>query len=68
MPNGRRAPRSDSLLAVVIHNLDVVAIRVEDVRGVVAIVVAGPLTRLAVASVSGCGRARVEPAHIIVFA
>ena len=63
---GRRAPRADALLAVVIHNLDVVAIGVEDVRGVVAIVVAGPLTRLAVASVSGRDRVCVEPAYVVV--
>jgi hypothetical protein len=49
---------------VVSDDFDVVAVGVERARGVVA----GALTRLAVASVSPCGRVRVEAAYIVVFA
>jgi hypothetical protein len=55
-------------LAVVVDDFDVVAVGVEYVRGVVAVVVAGPLTRFAVAAVSGRSRVRVEPAYVVVFA
>ena len=57
-----------SPLAVVVDDFDVVAVGVEHERGVVAVVVAGALTRLTVAAVSGSGRVRVEPAYVVVFA
>src|SRR4029077_12596980 len=45
-----------------------VAVGVEHVGGVVAGVIAGALSRLAVAAISSCGRVRVEAAHVVVFA
>jgi hypothetical protein len=53
---------------VVVDDFDVVAVGVEHERGVVAVVVAGALTRLTVAAVSGSGRVGVEPAYVVVFA
>src|SRR4029077_9034097 len=55
-------------LAVVVDDFDVVAVGVEYVGGVVAVVVAGALTRLAVAAVSGSGRVGVEAADVVVVA
>ena len=53
---------------VVVDDFDVVAVGVEHVRGVVAVVVAGALARLAVAAVSGRGRVGVEAADVVVVA
>ena len=53
---------------VVVDDFDVVAVWVEDVRGVVAIVVGGALARLAVAAVSGGCCVGVEPAYVVVIA
>src|ERR1700694_492698 len=61
-------PGSFARLAVVVDDFDVVAVRVEYVGGVVAVVVAGTLTRLAVAAVSGSGRIGVEATHVVVVA
>ena len=55
-------------LAIVVDDFDVVAVGVEHKRGVVAVVIAGALTRLAVAAVSGRGRVGVEAAYVVVFA
>jgi hypothetical protein len=51
---------------VVVDDLDVVAVAVEHERRVVARVVTGALTELAVAAVSGRGRVGVEPAYVVV--
>jgi hypothetical protein len=55
-------------LVVVVDDLDVVAVGVECVRGVVAHVVLRALTRLAVAAVAGRDRIGVEPAYFLVIA
>jgi len=59
-------PGSSTRLAVVVDYFDVVAVRVKHVGGVVAVVVAGALTRLAVAAVSRRGRVRVEATNVVV--
>src|ERR1700730_8449195 len=61
-------PGSFARLAVVVDDFDVVAVRVEHVRGVVAGVIARAFARLAVAAVSRRGCIRVEAADVVVFA
>src|SRR5205085_1576118 len=58
---------SFSLSPVVVYDLDVVAIGVEDIGGVVAGVVARTLSRLAVAAVAGPGGGGVKAAHAAVI-
>ena len=53
---------------MVVDDFDVVAVGIEHVRGVVAVVVAGALTWLAVAAVSGRGGVGMETACVVVFA
>src|SRR3982075_1794410 len=59
---------SSSSGPMVVDQLDVVGVGIQDECGVVAGVVAGPLSRLAVAAVSGCGGLIVEPPDRVVVA
>jgi hypothetical protein len=54
--------------AVVVDDFDVVAVGIQHVGGVVAVVVSGALARLAVAAVPGRGRVGVEAAYVVVLA
>src|ERR1700684_158065 len=55
-------------LAVVVDDLDVVPVGIEHERGVVPVVVVGPLAGLAVALIAGRNRVGVTPAHRVVVA
>src|SRR5689334_4388793 len=55
-----------SLIAAVIHDLDVVSVRTEDERGVIAGVVARALARSAVAVIAGARGELMEPLHVCV--
>src|SRR5690348_16735988 len=54
------------LLPVVVHDLDVVSVRIEDVGGVVAAVITPALARAAVAPVAGTGGGVVEALDVAI--